>query len=351
MGHSERKRRFARQVVRSHRPSSEKLSPQDNPASLAVSVVGRDGVADKPVVERTMESETRGMYGYREERFALGYVLSGRKNIFDDNRRLEALPGDVFFISRGIHTIEDIPSRSRRGFEQVVFYYTPEQAARALANLTVNFDLDTCVEHSCERCMRRDHVVATGWTTLSQFFESTAAQLKTGFFENDRTAELLAFTTLMYHVVSHPNGCLRTRVLGSTDPEQELMERIVHEYIYKDTPLDELARRSNRSLSSFKKQFKDRFGDAPHRWVVGKRLMHSRLLVVQTVKSTTEIARECHFGNCSHFIKLFRDEFGLTPFQYRRRYRTDMSRGAAGLTGGQPEPVEVEMEEEAVEME
>ncbi len=249
--------------------------------------------------------------------------MSGRKHIHMGDMQWEAQTGDVFFLSRGTHFVEDIPARGRRGFEQLVFFYTPEEVSRSLANLAVNYDINTCVDHSCEECMRRDHVIATGWAALGQFFEATLGQLKAGFFENNPTSELLALTMLIYHIVSQPECCLRTRVLGSTDPEKELMERIIHEYIYSNIPLEELALLNNRSLSSFKKKFREHFGEAPHRWVVRKRLMNARLQVIQTTKTTKQIAKECHFGNTSHFINLFRQEYGLTPFQYRRKYKAD----------------------------
>ena len=48
--------------------------------------------------------------------------------------------------------------------------------------------------------------------------------------------------------------------------------------------------------------------------------MHSRLLLISTSKSVSEIGHECAFPNTSHFIKLFKKEYSITPSAYRVRH-------------------------------
>ncbi len=85
--------------------------------------------------------------------------------------------------------------------------------------------------------------------------------------------------------------------------------------------MTELARRCNKSLTSFKKDFKQHFHETPHKWLLKQRLMHSRLLLTSTGKSVSEIGLECNFPNTSHYIKLFKQEYGVTPAIYRSRDR------------------------------
>ena len=60
----------------------------------------------------------------------------------------------------------------------------------------------------------------------------------------------------------------------------------------------------------------------PHKWYIRQRLMHSRLLLISTSKSISEIGNECTFPNTSHFIKLFKKEYQMTPATYRHRHLT-----------------------------
>ncbi len=63
----------------------------------------------------------------------------------------------------------------------------------------------------------------------------------------------------------------------------------------------------------------------PHKWYIRQRLMHSRLLLISTSKSISEIGNACTFPNTSHFIKLFKKEYQMTPAAYRNRHITSLT--------------------------
>jgi AraC-like DNA-binding protein len=277
----------------------------------------------QPVVVKTSESRVSGIRSFETSRHVIGYVVSGSKYIYSGDLRREAVAGDLFFLGRGTHYVEELPAGNTKPFEQIMFFYTPEQMGRIVANLSVGYGVETGVRHSCDGCSSKEHIVAPGWDTVKHFFAAIKGQLDEGFFTHNPAAEIISLTMLVYHIVARPEGCLRTKVLGSTDPEKELMERLIGEYVFSDISLEEFATKNNRSLSSFKKKFKEYFNESPHRWATRQRLMHSRLQLIQTSKSVTQIGCECCFPNTSHFIKLFRDEFGITPDRYRRKYLED----------------------------
>lgn len=283
--------------------------------------------AKQPVIIKTSEAERGGLHSFETSRCAIGYILGGHKYIYTGDARREAGPGDIFFLNKGIHFVEDVPD-GRRPFEQIVFFYSPEQLGRIISQLSFNHSTDVRVGHSCRDCRGRDHVVSRGWDTMKNFFNSVDQHLREGLFTRDATAEILKLTELVYHIVSHADCCIRTRVLGSTDPEKESFEKSVYDNVFSDITLEELARRNNRSLTSFKKAFKSHFNDPPHRWVVRQRLIHSRLLLISTNKPISLIGADCRFPNTSHFIKLFRKEFGMTPGKYRSEYSSDLSKRA-----------------------
>ena len=273
----------------------------------------------QPIIVRSSESQMTGIHSFVATRYVLGYIMSGYKFIYTGDLRYEATPGDIFFLNRGIHYVEEIPD-GRKPFEQILFFYTSEQIGRIIAELSVNYNIDTCVHHTCEECMLREYVVSPGWDALRHFFVATGKHLRDGFYAQNPTAEALALTSLVYQIISRPEGCLRTRLLGSTDAEKELMERQLREYIFSDITLEQFAERTNRSLSSFKKKFKEYYNEPPHKWVIRQRLMHARVQVISTDRDIALIAPECRFPNTSYFIRLFRKEFGLTPAQYREKY-------------------------------
>ncbi len=301
--------------------SAEKLQPAENvPEADTVEPIQPSG---RPAtIARMVETGHSGIRSFETSRYCIGYLVSGTKHLYHGDQPTTVTPGDIFFIGRGTHYVEDIPDSRTRRFEQVMFLYTPEQLGRIIASMSIEHGVDTTVRHSCPQCMARDHVVAPGWRSLQTLMGAAVQLLRDGFYVDNPAGEMLTLASLVQQIVARPECCLRSRVMSSTDPEKELMERLVNDFVFEGISLSEYARRSNRSLSSFKKKFKEYFHETPHRWVVRRRLAHARLELIQTTKPVIQIATECLFNNSSHFITSFRKEFGMTPVQFRKNYRS-----------------------------
>lgn len=65
--------------------------------------------------------------------------------------------------------------------------------------------------------------------------------------------------------------------------------------------------------------FQNHLGMTPVEFLVSLRLKKARDLLVSTRKSIVEIALESGFGGSSYFSKVFRQEFNLSPGEYRRQ--------------------------------
>ncbi len=144
-------------------------------------------------------------------------------------------------------------------------------------------------------------------------------------FHRDETAENIKMTELIYLIASHEDCCLKSKLLSNVDAAKENFEQIVYDHIFKDISIEELSKLTNRSLTSFKKEFRRHFMMPPHKWYIRQRLMHSRLLLISTSKSISEIGNACTFPNTSHFIKLFKKEYQMTPAAYRNRHITSLA--------------------------
>ena len=219
----------------------------------------------------------------------------------------------------GNHYVEDIPEEGRP-FEQVIVYYSPELLQRTLLYLNMNYSINISNSHSCDRCRRLNHVSTEASTTLRSFFTHAVSYLQDDNFMHDEAAENIKLTELMYLIVSQSDGCLKSKILSNMDASRDNFEQIIYSHIFCDISIEELSTLCNRSLTSFKKEFKRHFYMPPHRWFIRQRLMQSRLLLISTSKSISEIGIECTFPNTSHFIKLFKKEYGTTPAIYRHRH-------------------------------
>ncbi len=252
-------------------------------------------------------------------RYAIGYVVRGTKHIYYGDACHTVSKGEIFYMGVGNHYVEDIPEEGRP-FEQVIVYYSPELLQRTLLYLNMNYSINISNSHSCDRCRRLNHVSTEASTTLRSFFTHAVSYLQDDNFMHDEAAENIKLTELMYLIVSQSDGCLKSKILSNMDASRDNFEQIIYSHIFCDISIEELSTLCNRSLTSFKKEFKRHFYMPPHRWFIRQRLMQSRLLLISTSKSISEIGIECTFPNTSHFIKLFKKEYGTTPAIYRHRH-------------------------------
>lgn len=86
-----------------------------------------------------------------------------------------------------------------------------------------------------------------------------------------------------------------------------------------DEPLSpfDLAEELGISTRQLERLFGKFLNTSPKRYITELRLHRARNLIVQTEQSITEIAMACGFNSTSHFSKVFRSHFGVSPVAHR----------------------------------
>lgn len=80
-----------------------------------------------------------------------------------------------------------------------------------------------------------------------------------------------------------------------------------------DLSIEQFAHYAGRSLSGFKRDFKDIFGMPPHRWILQKRLDAAYSLLAEGGCGLEDVCLRTGFKNSSHFATVFKKRFGITP--------------------------------------
>ena len=156
--------------------------------------------------------------------------------------------------------------------------------------------------------------------TLHAYFQS----LSSYFFSDQAPSEILLeikFRELLLNLISSVlhNGLssyFKSLFYNTRTPIPSIMEA---NFTY-NLSLEEFARLSNRSLSAFKAEFKEIYSCSPGRWLTQKRLEHAKKLLINSDKAITDLAFECGFENASHFSRVFREKFGVTPLRSRSAF-------------------------------
>ncbi|MDX9871654.1 MAG: AraC family transcriptional regulator [Clostridia bacterium] len=87
--------------------------------------------------------------------------------------------------------------------------------------------------------------------------------------------------------------------------------------------VSELARENDISLQHFSYDIKEKFGLTFRELVACGRCMTAVRLLLGTGKMVGEIAAECGFSHRKYLIKAFKQFYGCTPFEFRKRHQAN----------------------------
>lgn len=93
----------------------------------------------------------------------------------------------------------------------------------------------------------------------------------------------------------------------------------IEQHLSTPLPLGELAQLASLSEYHFVRMFRESFGLPPHRYVLQRRLLRARELLLHSHQPLGEIALACGFSSASHFSNRFRQAFGGAPNLLRAR--------------------------------
>jgi AraC family transcriptional regulator, exoenzyme S synthesis regulatory protein ExsA len=102
-------------------------------------------------------------------------------------------------------------------------------------------------------------------------------------------------------------------------PEKIDLETFMNKNFKFNVSIQRFAYLTGRSLSAFKRDFKQTFNETPNRWLVQKRLREAHFLIDKKSKKPSEIYLDLGFEDISHFSFTFKKQFGLTPTELTSR--------------------------------
>lgn len=116
---------------------------------------------------------------------------------------------------------------------------------------------------------------------------------------------------------SENNTTVQQLISGMFLPFEYNFNEVIQNNIFSNLTLEEFARLCNCSMATFKRKFKQLYGESPARYILQKKLDYSGNLLQIKNKSVSEIAFECGFESLSNFNKAFKKHFGKSPSEYR----------------------------------
>ena len=128
----------------------------------------------------------------------------------------------------------------------------------------------------------------------------------------------LKFREMLLNIcTNHNNSDIKNVLYTLSQNVNGGIEQIMEEQYIYNLKVDEFARLCGKSISSFKREFKKIYLTTPGKWLLTKRLHLARNLILNTDFTIQQICYDCGFESDSHFIRSFKNQFGMTPNQWR----------------------------------
>jgi AraC family transcriptional regulator, arabinose operon regulatory protein len=154
---------------------------------------------------------------------------------------------------------------------------------------------------------------------VSSFFNrilSCAKELKNNRNEFQKEASLIFFEFVLF---LHSN--IEHHDSSSISAEAMLLKQYLDSNNGNNITIDELAKVIYRSPSHTIRIFNQAFGVTPYQYLMRQKTELAKLILLNTNKSIKEISMELNFGDEHYFSNYFKEKVGVSPLNFRKAHR------------------------------
>lgn len=233
-------------------------------------------------------------------------VLYGEKIIHTQEGEFHIKAGNAFLARRGLHLFSEVFAGINK-YESLIFFIDDLLLERFFRNYSVN------ILGSTEREKHKNIFQISISPLMRVCIDATIP-----FFSNksDVSKELLRvkLTEILLHIAQSEQGAefLSFAKLLQSKNKKDLIP-LMEDNFSKSFSIESFAHLSGRSLTTFKKDFKNIFHQTPKKWITRKRLGLAHFLLLNSDLNVTDTCFEVGFENISYFGQLFKKEFGVSP--------------------------------------
>ncbi|MDR1339713.1 MAG: AraC family transcriptional regulator [Prevotellaceae bacterium] len=229
----------------------------------------------------------------------LVYVVSGNVEFLIEDEHLVAEPGSIILIRRNRLTKAtkipdpDVPCKSINIFltQEIIRTYALQNSVGTQ-----------------ERYAGKPLILLNRNKFLKGYFDSLIPYLHHSVGLNSKMAKLKTDEAIELLLTAHHS--MESFLFDLSEPHRIDLEKFISANFMFNVPISEFARLTGRSLSTFKRDFKNIYHDTPEKWLRERRLNEARRLIVHEGKKPSEVYYQVGFENFSHFSAAYKQLFG-----------------------------------------
>ena len=246
---------------------------------------------------------------HRNHSHVLVYMYSGEIVIEEKGKTTRLHKGECAFIRKDFSVQMTKQAWKGEQFKAIFLMFSPKFLRSFYNRLDKNTLPKDAKRNKISLCK-----LPSNRPDIVSLFESM-----TPYFNSDiePTEELLQLKMLegMY-VLLNTSKNLYASVFDFTDPWKiDILDFLESNYM-NDISMEEIANYTGRSLSTFKRDFKKCSTLSPREWLIHHRLEAAHELIRKGGRKVSEICFEVGFKNLSHFSKIYKERYGISPKGY-----------------------------------
>ena len=242
----------------------------------------------------------------------IAYTLCGKKTLHHGDRSWELTDNSALFIRRTAYKQQ---LHESVGWEILAFYFPDEFLRKVFREFRDHLAINQIPPPT------RDMIIEIKANDVTKaFFYGIVPYFAQPIAPAESLLEL-KFKELLFTILSDPaNISFLSYVNRIMDQEKiPLWEVMEANYMY-NLSIAQFARMSQRSVAAFKREFHEYFHITPGKWLTTRRLNHAQKLLGTSKRTISEISLESGFENLSHFSRIFKEKYQLSPLQYRVKH-------------------------------
>lgn len=236
----------------------------------------------------------------------LYYVQSGMADLISDGKHMRVSLGETVLIKQhsklNIQKYKDLDGSD---FSSVILYLFPDFVSEYLKSIRAR---------SAAGTEAFNDIISLGKQQQFQHFCNSLLPLFSNRVQQRRAIKEKTFEAIA--LLSSHNADFNTFLLKNARPLKiDLYEFMIHN-ILSGYSLSQLSRLTGRSVAAFKRDFREVFGNAPHQWILGKKMDYAEQLLRSGQMKVSDIYFKLGFNEVSHFSAAFKKVKGISPSKF-----------------------------------
>jgi len=239
------------------------------------------------------------------------HVLSGKKTWRTFDHENTAAAGETMYIKKGGSHVRQYFFED---FCMLGFFVSDDFIRRTISEFREKLSI---IKNKSDTSFQVTKI--TNSPALTGCFQSLLHYFKEKQPPNESLLSLKCKELILGIISNSDNQYLTNYLLEVSKLQAPGLSEVMEKNFCFNLSLADFADLSNRSLSTFKRDFQRIYKQSPGKWLLEKRLQHAAGLLFTDKLNIGQVAYECGFEDISHFSRTFRQKFGETPLNYRKQ--------------------------------